>query len=70
MLGERIYDRGLELIVIWNGEADRQQTCPSLLEDYPRGSTLQPLVVDRVRIRPRKTIKTATEHRVIRRGKP
>lgn len=70
MLGERIYDRGLELIVVWSGEADRQQTCPSLLEDYPRGSTLQSLVTERFRVRPRKTIKTASEHRVIRKGKP
>ena len=51
MLGERIYDRGLELIVVWDGEADRQEACPSLLDDYPRGSTLNAMILEPIRRR-------------------
>lgn len=35
---------GETFVVVWNGTADRAGTCPSLLPDYPRHSTLAGVV--------------------------
>lgn len=43
MTGDRVRDRGVEFVVIWDGAWDS----PSLLSNYPRPSALAGLVPDR-----------------------
>lgn len=62
MLGERVIE-GVVYSVAWSGTADARGDCPSLLDDYPRGSTLTESVLAPIR---RASTRAKYQHRVIR----